>query len=129
MGTRTAVMHELVPALREMYSISFEIMSRPGDQVRSLKRTHELLWDGRMTIRVHHKHLDQLCKLLRLSKKLHNKKTPGHSDMEIPDQPKDLKPADASIYRTCVGILLYLSADPSMSLRDSVPLHFLFETN
>ena len=30
---------------------------------------------------------------------------------EIPDQTKELKPADASIYRTCTGILLYLSAD------------------
>ena len=72
-GTRTAVMHELVPALREKYSISIEVMSRPGDQVTFLKRTHELLDDGRMTIHVHHKHLDQLCKLLCLSKKRRRK--------------------------------------------------------
>ena len=87
-------------------------MSKPGDEVTFLKRTHELLEDGRMVIRVHHKHLDQLCKLVCLSKRLQCKKTPGHSEMEIPDKFPELGSHDVSVYRTCVGILLYLSADP-----------------
>ena len=64
-----------------------------------------------MTVKVHHKHLDQLCKLLGLSRKLQSKKTRGHADMEIPDSSTELVPHDASLYRTCVEILLYLSAD------------------
>ena len=79
-------------------------MAKAGDEVTFLKRTHELLEDGRMTVKVHHKHLDQLCKLLGLSKKLQSKKTPGHADMETPDNSTELGQHDASLYRTCVGI-------------------------
>ena len=86
-------------------------MSKPGDEITFVKRTHELLEDGRMVIRVHRKHLDQLCKFLRLSKRLQCKKTPGHSAMEIPDRSSELGQQDALMYRTCVGLLLYLSAD------------------
>jgi len=110
-GSRDAVMKQLVPSLQLKYAISIELMSKPGDEVSFLKRPHELLEDGRMVIRVHHKHLDQLCKLLCLSKRLQSKKTPGHSEMEIPDKSPELNSHDASMYRTCVGILLYLSAD------------------
>ena len=110
-GSRDAVMKQLVPSLQSKYAISIELMSKPGDEVTFLKRTHELLDDGRVVIRVHHKHLDQLCKLLCLSKRLQSKKTPGHSEMEIPDKSQELGSHDASVYRTCVGILLYLPAD------------------
>ena len=110
-GSRDVVMKELVPSLQSKYAISIELMSKPGDEITFLKRTHELVEDGKMVIRVHRKHLDQPCKLLRLSKRLHCKKTPGHSEMEIPDRSTELGHQDASIYRTCVGILLYLSAD------------------
>ena len=80
-GSRKAVVGELIPALQAKYSISVEIMSIAGDEVAFLKRTHQLLDDGRMVIRVRQKHLDQLCKLLRVSKRLQCEKTPGHSDI------------------------------------------------
>ena len=112
-GSRDAVMKQLVPSLQSKYAISIELMSKPGDEITFLKRTHELLEDDRMVIRVHHKHLDKLCKLLRLSKRLQCQKTLGHSEMEIPDHSAELghQYQDASMYRTCVGILLCLSAD------------------
>ena len=59
-GSRDAVMKQLVPSLQSKYAISIEVMSKPGDEVTFLKRTHELLEDGRMVFRVHDKHLDQL---------------------------------------------------------------------
>ena len=64
-----------------------------------------------MVIHIHPKHLDQLCKLLQLSKRLQNKRSPGHSEIETPDNTEELKPHDASVYRSCVGILLYLAPD------------------
>ena len=102
-GSRDTVMKQLVPSLQSKYAISIELMAKPGDEVTFLKRTHELLEDSRMVIRVHHKHLDQLCKLLCLSERLQCKKTPGHSEMEIPDKSPELNGQDASTYRTCVG--------------------------
>ena len=50
-GSRDAVMKQLVPSLQSKYAISIELMSKPGDEVTFLKRTHELLEDGRMVIR------------------------------------------------------------------------------
>ena len=84
-GTRSAVFDQLVPAMQAKYPISMEVMLKAGDKVTFLKRTHELLDSGRMTIKVHHKHLDQLCRLLHMSKRRQNKKTPGRAEIETPD--------------------------------------------
>ena len=81
------------------------MMAKAGDEITFLKRTHKLLEDGRMTVKVHHEHLDQLCKLLQ------SKKTPGYAEIQFPDKTQELGQHDAPMYRTCVGILLYLSAD------------------
>ena len=110
-GSRKTVLEELIPSLEAKYTISIEIMSGPGDEVTFLKKTHQLLSDGRMIIRIHPKHLDQLCKLLHLSKRLQNKRSPGHSEIETPDTTEELNQHDASVYRSCIGILLYLSPD------------------
>ena len=110
-GSRRTILDDLIPALQAKYTVSVEIMSGPGDEVTFLKRTHQLLDNGRMVIRIHPKHLEQLCKLLHLSKRLQNKRSPGHNEIETPDNTEELKPAEASIYRSCVGILLYLSPD------------------
>ena len=109
-GARKTVLEEL-PSLQAKYTVSIEIMCGPGDEVTFLKKTHQLLEDGRMVIRIHLKHLGQLCKLLYLSKRLQNKRSPGHSEIETPDNIEELKPQDASVYRSCIGILLYLSPD------------------
>ena len=110
-GSRKTVLEEFIPSLQAKYTVSIEIMSGPGDEVTFLKKTHQLLEDGRMVIRIHPKHLDQLCKLLHLSKRLQNKRSPGHSEIETPDNTEELKPQDASVYRSCIGILWYLSPD------------------
>ena len=105
-GSRDAVVKKLSPSSQSKYEVSIEMMAKAADELTFLKRTHELLEDGRMTVKVHHKHLDQLCKLLGFSKKLQSKKTPGHADMETPDNSTELGQHDDSLYRTCVGILL-----------------------
>ena len=64
-----------------------------------------------MTIKMHHKHVQHLCELLGLNPKLQNKKTPGHPTMDEIDDSGSLDNVQAGIYRTCVGVLLYLAAD------------------
>ena len=96
-GARKTVLEEFISALQEKYTVSIEIMSGPGDKVTFLKRTHQLLDNGRMLIHIHPKHLDQLCKLLHLSKKLQNKKSPGHSEIEKPDNSEELPQHEASV--------------------------------
>ena len=110
-GSRKTVLEKLIPSLQAKYTVSIEIMSGPGDEVTFLKKTHHLLDGGGMIIRIHPKHVDQLCKLFHLSKRWQNKRSPGHSEIEIPDNTEDLNHQDASVYRSCIGILLYLSPD------------------
>ena len=110
-GSGKAVAEELIPHMQSRYEVSIEIMSNAGDELTFLKCTHQLLESGRMVVKIHGKHLDQLCKLLQLSKRLQNKKSPGHSEIEFPDKSEELSAHDGSVYRSCVGILLYLSPD------------------
>ena len=51
-GSRKTVLEELIPSLQAKYTVSIEIMSGPGDEVTFLKKTHQLLSDGRMIIRI-----------------------------------------------------------------------------
>ena len=130
-GTRTAVMHELVPALREKYSISIEVMSRPGDQVTFLKRTHELLDDGRMTIHVHHKHLDQLCKLLCLSKfeASVEENTRAQRDRDSGSNQRAETCRCFDLQDMHWNLVVSLSGSSTVSVCDSLPLHFLLQAN
>ena len=89
---RKTVLEELIPSMQAKYTISIEIMSGPGDEVTFLKKTHQLMSDGRMIIRIHPKHLDQLCKLLHVAKRLQNKRSPGHSEIETPDTTERAEP-------------------------------------
>ena len=107
-GSRDAVMKQLVPSLQSKYAISIKLMSKHGNHL--FETHHELFEAGRIVIRVHHKHLDQLQTLASF-KETPMQETRRHSEMEIPDRSAELGHQDASMYRTCVGILLYLLVD------------------
>ena len=86
-------------------------MEKPGDEVSLLKRRMTLQHDDRIAIETHHKHVDQMCSLLGLNRKLQNKKPLGHSDMDQVDTTNEISPTAAKTFRTCVGILLYLASE------------------
>ena len=101
----------MVKCLQQRYEVSTKLMEKPGDEVSFLKRRMTLQHDDRITIETHHKHVDQMCSLLGLNRKLQNKKSPGHPDMDQVDATSEISPAAAKAFRTCVGILLYLASD------------------
>ena len=72
----------------------------PESQLKSGFACAGLLW-----------HVQQMCALMGLNKRLQSKKTPGHSDMDLQDRTGELSPDLAKKFRTCVGILLYLASD------------------
>eukprot|EP00435_Cladocopium_sp_Y103_P031605 s1770_g8.t1 len=110
-GRRTFVVNKLIKCFEKSYVISIQFVQRPGDELTFLKRTMTWQHDGRLTIQTRHKHVQRLCELLKMNPKLQSKKTPGHSDMDQTDKTADLDPGDAAVFRTCVGVLLYLAAD------------------
>ena len=49
--------------------------------------------------------------LLGLNAKNQNKKSPAHADIDLEDKSEELQSGDATTFRTCVGILMYLAND------------------
>ena len=110
-GKRDFVMNRLVKCLKEKYEVSVQTTEKPGDEIQFLKRKMLLHHDGRLSIQTHYKHVQQMCALLGLNKRLQSKKTPGHSDMDLQDTTGELSPDLAKKFRTCAGILLCLASD------------------
>ena len=110
-GKREFVMEKLLKCLQSKYEVSTQVMQAPGDEITFLKRRMVLQHDSRLTVQMHHKHVDQLCSLLGLNKKLQGKKSPGHADMDQLDNTAEVSPQTARVYRSCIGILMYLAPD------------------
>eukprot|EP00435_Cladocopium_sp_Y103_P058532 s739_g20.t1 len=51
------------------------------------------------------------CELLIFDPRLESKKTPGHSDMDQVDDTEGLNAEMDQVFRTCLGVLLYLASD------------------
>ena len=88
-----------------------EIMAKENDELTFLKGKHTLISEGKMAIQSHPKHLEPLFDLLCINRRLKPKKTPGHPMLDEPDTTAKLNAGDATVYRSCIGILLYMSSD------------------
>ena len=101
--------------MQQRYELTTQVMEKPGDEVSFLKRKMTLQFDGRITVETHHNHVEQMCSLLGLNRKLQNKKTPGHSDMDQVDNTGEISAADARSFRTCVGLFVTCPAASTSS--------------
>ena len=110
-GDREYVTNVLIPKFKEKYKISYDLVDEPGGELSFLKRRHWLYSENEMVIQPHVKHTAKLFELLGIKTTLHPKKTPAHPEINEPDVSKELSPEEGSKFRTCIGILLYLSAD------------------
>ena len=82
----------MLECLKRKYEVLTQVIKKAGDKLSFLKRRMVLEPDGRLLIQTHYKHVQQMCSLLGLNKKLQNKKTPGHADMEKDEHTGDLRP-------------------------------------
>ena len=101
----------LEPALRKKYKITLEVLEKPGDELTFLKRRHMLLSERELAIQSHPKHLEKLFEMLKINKGLKPKQVPVHQLVDEPDESEELAPDKAKIYRSCIGILLYIASD------------------
>ena len=60
-GKRKFVIERLVKCLEKTYTISTQLLEKFGDELSFLKRTMTVQNDGRLTIQVHHRHVQHLC--------------------------------------------------------------------
>ena len=83
-------------------------MSKPGDVIVFLKRSHELVSDDLLLIRPHPKHVQRLCQLLKIGSR---KPKAAPMPLNIPEDGASLEAEDAATFRAAVGALLYLAPD------------------
>ena len=110
-GEREYVTNVVIPKFKGKYKISYDLVDEPGGELSFLKRRHWLHAEDEIIIQPHVKHTARLFELLGIKTTLHPKKTPAHPEINEPDVSKELSPEEGSKFRTCIGILLYLSAD------------------
>ena len=109
LSPRSFVRAHVEPVLREKYKLSLEILE-PGTEVSFLKRRHILSSDGQLRLAPHPAHFSKLRDLLNLHARAY-KKTPFFTGLNEVDTSEELSPAESTLFRSCVGILLYLSPD------------------
>ncbi|CAE7357043.1 RE1, partial [Symbiodinium sp. KB8] len=97
------------PVMESKYKISVEVLE-PGSEISFLKRRHILNFDGSLMLAPQASHLHKLQDLLRLHGKA-PRKTPFNEVLNELDESEELSAGDATLYRMCVGLLMYLSQD------------------
>ena len=102
---------QLLPVLKEKYKLSMELMKDPGDEVTFLKRNHVLMSKTEMVIYPHEKHFHKLFDLLKIKRSWKPKNVPSHTMINEIDSSPELGPQQASIFRSAVGVLLYMASD------------------
>ena len=111
LGLERAVNESSQPGMEKEFKVSVRARPRPGDEMDFLKRRHVLNADGSLLILPHPEHIAKLTELLHIGPHQAVKKCPlmpGYTDEDVPSL---LEPTQAVVYRTCIGILLYLASD------------------
>ena len=109
---RERLMRDIIPKLKKRYKISVSVsILEVGGSVHFLKKKFVLMSPTEMLICPHVKHFDKLFQLLRIKESDHPKKIPYDSKLDEPDYSAPLDSAESTIYRSAVGILLYLSPE------------------
>ena len=102
--------HNLVAGLKQRYKVSVQILTQEN-AITFLKKRHVLLPGNEILIFPHPKHFEKLFALHGVKEGDCCKKTPYDPKLDEPDTSNLLEGADASIFRTSLGILLYLSPE------------------
>ena len=79
-GRRDFVLGKMLECLKRKYEVSTQVIEKAGDELSFLKRRMVLEPDGRLLIQTHHKHVQQMCSLLGLNKKLQNSRSCRHGE-------------------------------------------------
>ena len=110
-GEKQFVTSKLLSVLQRHYKVSSNFIQDVGDEISFLKRSHRLLGGGNLVIQSHPRHIEQLMKLAGVKASSRPKKVPGHPLIDEVDNSAALDMAESTVFRSCVGILLYLAAD------------------
>jgi hypothetical protein len=108
-GPVDTLMEQVVPALKSKYNVSVQgPFMHEGDGFDFMKRSYRLVADG-LLIGLDEKYCAKLVEITKCPTRL--KKRPCHPDLNKKDPTSELSPESSTMYRSGVGILLYMSPD------------------
>ena len=107
---RERLTRDIIPKLEKKYKVQVSILE-VGGSVHFLKKKYILMSPTEMLICPHVKHFDKLFELLCIKETDYPKKIPYDPKLDEPDNSAPLDSAEATIFRSAVGILLYLSPE------------------
>ena len=110
-GKRKFVHETFIPTLKRKYKVTVQVIENIGDSITFLKRKHMLLSHDKLLLTPSPKHFDKLFDLLKIDENVAVKKTPFLSALDEVDTSCELSQAEASEYRSAIGLLLYLAVD------------------
>ena len=112
-GTEEFIMERLVPAVESKYKVTYELITKPGQELWFLKRKLIYHRSLRFIIQPHQKNFTKLFELMNINPDRVNPRAApmpsGGAQAKLADNPLE-EPA-ASKYRAAVGLLLYMSTD------------------
>ena len=108
---RPLALDDVLSALNDKYTLHVDRIHEEGDELTFLKRVHRLLAGGRLGIQAHPKHIERLEQMLCISH-VRPRKTPVPVGALPTDVVTDsLNEEEAHVFRSAVGVMLYLSHD------------------
>ena len=98
----------MVACVKEKYKCTVSWLCAHGDEVGFLKKSYKLVRDDLLIIQPHPRHVERLVEVFGLGRS-----APKASPMPttVPFDEAELDNERSTLFRTAVGILLYLQAD------------------
>jgi hypothetical protein len=104
------VLNHFLPKVKEKFNISINIMEKPGDKISFLKRSFLRVSDGLVVMPGNY--INNMLELYESNfGPVRAQKVPVDGSIQVEDGSQELDARTSSIYRSLIGMLIYLSQE------------------
>ena len=104
------MLNHFLPKVKEKFNISINIMEKPGDKISFLKRSYLRVSDGLVVVPGNY--INNMLELYESNfGPVRAQKVPVDGSIQVEDGSQELDARASSIYRSLIGMLIYLSQE------------------
>ena len=109
-GGKDYMLNHFLPKVKEKFNISVNIMEKPGDKISFLKRSYWRVSDGLVVMPG--SYINSMLELYGSNfGPVRAQKVPADGSIQVEDGSQELDARTSSIYRSLIGMLIYLSQE------------------
>ena len=109
-GGKDYVLNHFLPKVKEMLNISVNIVEKPGDKISFLMRSYLRVSDGLVVMPG--SYINNMLELYELNfGPVQAQKVPADGSIRVEDGSQELDARTSSIYRSLIGMLVYVSQE------------------